>query len=61
MAGVSRSVTLVIAHLIRKTGKPFEDIFLQIKSRRKIVNIICNLRYAQILHLSVNSKDMKIS
>ncbi len=37
MAGVSRSVALVIAYLIRHSNMSYDDAFAFVKSRRKIV------------------------
>lgn len=37
MAGISRSVTLVIAYLIKHKGMTYQAAFSQVKSRRKIV------------------------
>lgn len=35
--GVSRSPTVVMAYLMRKTGKSFEEVFREVKSRRREV------------------------
>jgi protein-tyrosine phosphatase len=37
MAGISRSVTLVIAYLIKCTNKTFEEAYRLVKAKRKIV------------------------
>lgn len=37
MAGISRSVTLVIAYLIKCHGLPYDTAYSMVKSRRKIV------------------------
>jgi dual specificity phosphatase 12 len=34
--GISRSATVVIAYLMRKTGKPLEDVLQDVKGKRKI-------------------------
>ena len=39
LAGVSRSVSLVIAYLIKFKGMSFDDAFYMLKARRKIVSI----------------------
>ena len=38
LAGVSRSVSLVLAYLMKHKGMNFDDAFYSVKSRRKIVN-----------------------
>lgn len=42
MAGVSRSVSLVIAYLMKYRGMRFEDALNLIRSRRPVVLIIAN-------------------
>ena len=39
MAGVSRSVTLVLAYLIKKFHMSYEEAFSYVKSRRNMVII----------------------
>jgi dual specificity phosphatase 12 len=34
--GISRSATIVIAYLMRKTGRPLEEILGEVKGKRKI-------------------------
>ncbi|KAL2024197.1 hypothetical protein VTK56DRAFT_9353 [Thermocarpiscus australiensis] len=34
--GISRSPTVVIAYLMRKTGRPLEDVLREVKEKRKI-------------------------
>lgn len=38
MAGISRSVTLVLAFLIKKKGMKYDDAYLMIKSKRRIIH-----------------------
>lgn len=38
MAGISRSVTLVIAYLIKNRGMDYQSAFSLVKARRKIVH-----------------------
>lgn len=37
MAGVSRSVTLVIAYIMEKSGSSYDTAYEYVKSKRKIV------------------------
>jgi protein-tyrosine phosphatase len=37
MAGVSRSVSLVLAYFIKNKGMTYDDAYKLVKSRRKIV------------------------
>lgn len=38
MAGVSRSVTLVLAYLIKKKGMRYDDAYSMVKSKRRIIH-----------------------
>lgn len=43
LAGVSRSVSLVMAYFIKYHGMSYESVYSKIKARRKIVNIFLTL------------------
>lgn len=50
MAGVSRSVALVIAYLIKIKGVSYDEAYSIVKRRRRIVNIDI-FRFIQMMDL----------
>lgn len=53
MAGVSRSVALVLAFLIKKKGMNYDQAYSMVKGRRRIV-VIDLFRFIQMTDLSGN-------
>ena len=58
LAGVSRSVSLVIAYLIKHRNMNYDDAYFMIKSRRKIVTINNNFRFIQTMVLKDSSDNI---
>lgn len=48
MAGVSRSVTLIIAYIMQKSKTPFSTAFNYVKSKRPIVSLWVNIDSSQL-------------
>lgn len=59
MAGVSRSVTLVIAYIMQKSGAPFQIAYEYVKSKRPIVNRFLSSRSTRMRPLSSNCFNIK--
>ena len=59
MAGVSRSVTLVIAYIMQKSGAPFSTAYEYVKSKRPIVNRFSLCRFIRMSPLWSNCSNIK--
>jgi protein-tyrosine phosphatase len=60
MAGVSRSVTLVLAFLIKKKGMTYDEAYSMVKQRRRIVSVIL-FRYTRMMGLLDNYETMNFN
>jgi protein-tyrosine phosphatase len=60
MAGVSRSVTLVLAFLIKKKGMTYDEAYSMVKQKRRIVSVIL-FRYTRMMGLLDNYETMNFN